>query len=120
MQEHSENYKRLLTTIEDQGLFRALNYAGEGDVAKAAIALNKKLYDSGYALTSYQVGGRGFERLWAVYKVGEERPFEYKSCFFSSNYFPNILNRKTTNCRAYRELCSLENSLIKIGLIKKM
>lgn len=120
MREHSEDYKRLLETLEDKGLFRALNYAGEGEVANAVMKLNEKLCDCGYALTSYQEGGSHFRRLWAVYKVGEERPREPKDCLCSSNYFANILNRKTSNCGAYKELCDLEKSLIRKGLIKKI
>ena len=106
---------------KDRGLAKAFGLIYEGALKVAIIKLAAKLKAKGFILTSYQVSDRGsnyFDRKWAVYKMGEERPKYVKECLYMSALFPNVLRKKTSNCGAYKELIKFEKQLSKEGIIK--
>ena len=120
MEESNKNFLKRLSKIKDTGLYRALHYAGEGDVSAVALKLNKKLRNAGYRLTSYQYKGRrkdSFDRRWAIYEDSKKRPIKSEDCLLISNPFPNILNRKTKKCGAYKELCKFIKTLMDKRLV---
>lgn len=111
---HTEAYKKLLAGISDSGLYRALEMTGEGKLSEAIINLMSRLKQNGFQLTSYQVSDRGgnyYDRRWAVYPQTDARPQYFRLCTSYSNYFSNILNRKTENCSAYKELIQFQEQL---------
>lgn len=114
MREHTKEYQQLLSTIKDRGLHAAVYYAKEGELVDYIIELKTRLFNVGYNLTSYQNADRGrdyMDRKWAIYKSTEDRPRLTEGCLFISNTFPNIIDRSTRNCSAYKELNKFEKLL---------
>ena len=121
MQEHSNDQRKILKTIDDKGLYSAIYYAKEGELVDYIIEVKSKLSKNGYNLTSFQNVDRGrqyMDRVWAVYKSSDDRPRLTKDCLFVSKLFPNILDRYSKKCGAYKELNKLEKQLKRKGIIK--
>ena len=121
MQEHSNDQRKILKTIDDKGLYSAIFYAKEGELVDYIIEVKSKLSKNGYNLTSFQNVDRGrqyMDRVWAVYKSSDDRPRLTKDCLFISNVFPNILDRYSKKCGAYKELNKLEKQLKRKGILK--
>ena len=117
---HTEAYQELLASISDSGLYKALEVTGEGKLSEAIIELMSRLKQNGFQLTSYQVSDRGgnyYNRRWAVYPQSDNRPQYFKQCSSFSDYFSNILSRKTEKCSAYKELMRFHKKLIKDNII---